>query len=142
MSTPPGDEPEPAAASPADKDLPAPIDPERGLRGVMSAILVFEAVTILLGLTVIANGGVSGSTWQIGVVAGLALLHLAAPAVMSKRYAFTVIWALQALLVGCWVIHAAIGAMGIVFGAVWVVVMLMRREFRRRLAVARAAERR
>lgn len=118
---------------------PRPADPERGLRGVMSAILVFEAVTILLGLTVIANGGVHGSPWQIIVVSALALLHLAAPAIIARRYAVKVIWVLQALLVGCWAIHAAIGAMGIVFGVVWALVLLMRREFRRRLVAGTLA---
>lgn len=131
----------PAAPSPTDDGVPAPrqFDPERGLRGVMSAILVLEAVTILLGLTVIANGGVSAAPWKIGVVCALAVGHLAACVVISKRYALTVIWILQALLICCWAIHAAIGAMGIVFGAVWVLVLLMRREFRRRLAAGTIA---
>lgn len=119
--------------------MSTPVDPERGLRGVMSAILVFEAVTILLGLTVIANGGVSAAPWKIAVVCALAAAHLAVPAVISKRYALTVIWILQALLVACWAVHAAIGAMGLVFGAVWVLLLLMRREFRRRLAAGTIA---
>lgn len=124
------------AEQPAGPELPAPqpVDPERGLRGVMSAILVFEAIAILLGLTVIANGGASAPGWQIAVILGLALAHILAPALIRKSWAVILIFALQGLFIACWVISGAIGAMGVVFLAVWVTVILMRREFRRRLA--------
>lgn len=148
MSAEPTGSPEPGTSSypveaasdatngPDDDTAPGapPADPERGLRGVMSAILICEAVTILLGLTVIGNGGVHAPGWQVGVVSGLALAHLLAPAIIKRRYAIGVIWILQVLLLGCWAIHAAIGTMGIVFALVWLLVMYMRREFRRRTA--------
>ncbi len=131
MSAEPPGSPEPGTSS---YPVETAGDPERGLRGVMSAILICEAVTILLGLTVIGNGGVHAQGWQIGAVSGLALAHILAPAIIKRRYAIGVIWILQALLIACWVIHAAIGTMGIVFALVWLLVMYLRREYRRRTA--------
>lgn len=127
------DEPETpdASSSPAD---PSPVDPERGLRGVMSAILILEAIAILLGLTVLANGGTSARGWQIGVVLAVALAHILAPAVVMRPFGFPLVFVLQAVLIGCWVIHAAIGITGVVFLVVWLLIWYMRREFRRRMA--------
>ena len=48
-----------------------PYDPERGLRGVMSATLVLEAITVLLSIPVAANTGA-------GVGAGRCDRHLRA----------------------------------------------------------------
>lgn len=109
-------------------------DPERGLRGVMSAILILEGVTLLLGLTVIQHGGTDAPAAEIIVISVLAVGHVAACGIMAKRYAVAVIVALQVLVIGCWVISAAIGITGIIFAAMWAGVLYMRREFRRRLA--------
>jgi hypothetical protein len=129
-------EPSPADPSPVDPSEadPSPVDPERGLRGVMSAILILEAIAILLGLTVLANGGTSAHGWQIGVVLAVALAHILAPAVVMRSFGFPLVLVLQAILIGCWAIHAAIGITGVVFLVVWLLIWYMRREFRRRMA--------
>ncbi len=114
-------------------------DPERGLRGVMSAILILESITILLGITVIQHAGVSAPTSHIVILVVLAAAHVATCAVVSRRYAIGVIAVLQALLIACWFISGAIGVMGIVFGIVWALVLYMRREFRRRMAAGTIA---
>lgn len=129
-----------SAGAPED-EMPAqpPYDPERGLRGVMSAMLVFEAITILLGLTVLANGGRSAPAWELITVAGLGLAHMLTPALIRRRHAIAVIFVLQAALIACWLIHAAIGAMGVIFTLVWIGMVYLRREFRRRMANGAAA---
>jgi hypothetical protein len=88
---------------------------------------------------VIANGGTSAPGWQIGVIVAVALAHIVTPAVIKKRYAVALIFTLQAILIGCWAIDGAIGITGIVFLVVWLLVLLMRREFRRRLAAGTMA---
>jgi hypothetical protein len=137
MSQPP--EPESAGDPSYPAANPRPADSERGLRGVMSAILVFEAIALLLGLTVIAHGGTNAPTWQVLVIVAIALAHLATPAVIKRPFAVPLIFVLQAIVIGCWAIAAAIGITGIVFLAVWLLIMLMRREFRRRLAAGTMA---
>jgi len=120
----------PAAPVPAGR----PYDPERGLRGVMSATLVLEAITVLLAIPVAANTG--GGVGPVGliVICALAGLLVAACAIVSRRYALTVILSLQGVMIACWVITPPLGIMGIVFGLVWALILFFRGEFRRRLA--------
>ena len=100
----------------------------------MSAILVLEAIVILLGIPVSANTGGGTGPVAVALICALALAHVLTCAVVRRRYAIGVIVALQVLLIACWAINASLGVMGIVFGLVWLAVLWMRREFRRRLA--------
>lgn len=100
----------------------------------MSAILVLEAIVILLGIPVAENTGGGTTPVGVGLICALAAAHLAACAVVARRFAIGVIVALQVLLIACWAINASLGVMGIVFSLVWLAVLYMRREFRRRLA--------
>ena len=100
----------------------------------MSAILLLEAIVVLLGIPVAENTGGGTGPVGVGLICGLAAAHVLTCAVVRRRYAVGVILALQVLLIGCWAINGALGVMGIVFGLVWLAVLWMRREFRRRLA--------
>lgn len=127
---------QPGPGRSGDSTVPAgrPADPERGLRGVMSAILVLEAITILLGIPVAENTGSGTGTVGIVLICALAAAHVAACAVIRRAYAVGVIVGLQVLLIACWAINGALGVMGIVFALVWAAVLWMRKEFRRRMA--------
>ncbi|HET8588317.1 MAG TPA: DUF4233 domain-containing protein [Nakamurella sp.] len=125
---------EPAPGPRPDHPTPAarPADPERGLRGAMSALLVLEAIVILLGIPVAANTGNGAGPVGVGLICALAAAHLACCAVISRPFAVPVIIALQVLLIACWLISGPLGVMGIVFALVWGAVLYMRREYRRR----------
>lgn len=111
-----------------------PYDPERGLRGVMSATLILEALVVLLAIPVANNTG--SGTNAVGVIA---ICLLAAALVVACRYV-TRPWfvpaalGLQALMIIGWLITPSLGVMGIVFALVWSLVIWFRNEFRRRLA--------
>ncbi len=130
-------EPEPSAQGPA-APQPAPQrrppDPEKGLRGIMSATLVLEAITVLLAIPVAANTGGGAGPLGIAVICLLAVLLIAACAIVSKPYALQVILGLQVVMIACWLITPPLGVMGIIFGLVWAVILWFRGEFRRRLA--------
>lgn len=113
--------------------LTAPSPAERGLRGVMSAILVLEAVMLLLALTVLHHGGSTGSGWKLAVVAGLAVTHCLLPALLRRSWSVLAILLVQGLVIACWALHPAIGITGIVFALAWGFTLYMRREFARRL---------
>lgn len=118
-------------------------DPERGLRGVISAILIFEAITILLGIRVIQQTspiGETAGTVGVTVVIVLAVAHVLACALVRRRILTPVVAVLQVLLIACWYFSAAVGVMGIVFAVVWAVVAWARREFRRALAARTASD--
>ena len=83
---------EPAGAPRATR----PYDPERGLRGVMSATLVLEAITVLLAIPVAANTGGGVGPAGVAVICILAVLLIGACAIVSRPYALPVILSLQA----------------------------------------------
>lgn len=114
-----------------------PPDPERGLRGAMSALLVLEAITILLGIPVAENTGDGAGPVGVVLICALAAAHVAACAVVARPFAFGLIAMLQVLLIACWAISGPLGVMGIVFGLVWGAIFWMRREFRRRVSSGR-----
>jgi hypothetical protein len=103
----------------------------------MSAILVLEAIVILLGLTVIGKTSGGAGVVDVVLVCALAAANLATCAVIARRFAVWLIALWQALAIACWAITAALGVVGIVFAVVWLIVLAMRREFRRRLADGR-----
>ncbi len=128
MTGTPSDGTTPAAPAPRRR----PNDPERGLRGVMSATLILEAITVLLSIPVAANTG--GGTGPIGIVVIclLAAALVACCVIIARPYALQVILAIQVLLIACWFISASLGIMGIVFALVWALILWFRNEFRRR----------
>jgi len=126
---------EPAAAPPR-----RPADPEKGLRGIMSATLVLEAITVLLSIPVAANTGSGVGAIGITVICLLAVLLIAACGIVSKPYALQVILGLQAVMIACWLITPPLGVMGIIFGVVWAVILWFRGGFRRRLAAGTLPE--
>jgi hypothetical protein len=111
-----------------------PADPEKGLRGIMSATLILEAITVLLAIPVAAN--VDGGTGPVGitVICLLALLLVGTCAIIARPYAVPGILGLQVLVIGCWFINPTLGVMGIVFALAWGIILWFRGEFRRRLA--------
>lgn len=111
-----------------------PVDPERGLRGAMSATLILEALTILLSLPVAAK--TAGGVGPVGIVVILVLaaLHIAGCVYVKRPWALTAFLALQVFVIAGWFINASLGVMGVVFGAVWAAIAWFRYEYRRRLA--------
>jgi hypothetical protein len=122
-------------ASP-DPDVPPsrPYDPERGLRGAMSATLLLEGVTVLLAIPVARNTGNGTSGWGVVAIVVLAFALIAACASVRKPYAVGMIIGLQLLTVLGWVISAPLGIVGVIFSLVWLTIFYLRAEFRRRAA--------
>ncbi len=111
-----------------------PYDPERGLRGVMSATLILESIAVLLSLPVAANTGGGVGPVGVGIILLLAVLLILACWVVARPYAIQLILGLQAFAIACWFITPTLGVMGIVFTVAWGVILWFRAEFRRRLA--------
>lgn len=134
MST--GDEHPEAAAAPdaAAAAAPAPPDPWKGFRGVSSAILVFEAVAVVLGLLVVTKFSDGGGVPAVVVVVLLTLGMVAAPAYLSRPWGFKLVAALQVGLILSGLLSFVLGAMGIIFGLVWVAMWFMRRDVAAKMA--------
>ncbi|WP_395725077.1 DUF4233 domain-containing protein [Nakamurella sp.] len=112
----------------------------KGLRGVMSATLVLEAIVVLLALPVAINtdGGV-GPVWVV-LICLLAVALIGCCVIIRRPYALTTILVLQALMIAGWFITPTLGVMGLVFAAVWALILWFRAELRRRLAAGTLPE--
>lgn len=107
-------------------------DPWKSFRGVMAGTLILEAIVVLLALPVVsfAHGGL---TWiSGGFLIGMAILLILLAGVQGRSWALKVDIAMQAILIAGAFIHVAIGFVGVVFAAVWVLLAYLRAEVMRR----------
>ena len=127
---------QPRPGGPTDPPTPAtrPYDPERGIRGALAATLVLEALTVLLAIPVARNTGSGTSTAGVVAIVGLAFAMIYACALVRRSYFVPVVVALQVLTVAGWFISGPLGAMGVIFAAVFGTLFWFRAEFRRRQA--------
>ncbi|MVU76181.1 DUF4233 domain-containing protein [Nocardia sp. ET3-3] len=122
------------AAEEAKPEVPPPAtDPWKGLRGVMAGTLVLEAITVLLALPVISAVGGGLRWWSILYVVGLAVIMFLGAGLQRRPWAIPFNLALQvALLLGGF-IHISILVIGVVFVAVWLFVLFLRADVKKRM---------
>ena len=112
-------------------------DPWKGLRGVMAGMLVLEAIVVLLALPVLSTtgGGITVLTGTYVIVLGLVMILMSG--LQRRPWALTVNLALQGLAVVALVFSIPLGAGGLLFAAVWVYLMYLRRDIQQRMATGR-----
>lgn len=109
-------------------------DPWQGLRGVLAGTLVLQSIVVALALLVVAKrgGGVTGAAgWTVGL---LALAMLLAAFVQRRPWGLPLALGLQVAMVACWPLVPTLGALGLVFTAVWSYLLWLRHDLSRRLA--------
>lgn len=128
MSAPPqpSDQPEPNVAGQA-----AP-DPWRSFRGVMAGTLILEAIVVLLALPVVAYSHGGLTLLSGGYLIGLAAVLILLTGLQGRPWAIWANLGLQPVVVAGAVLHAAVGFIGLVFAAVWLLIAYLRAEVRRR----------
>jgi hypothetical protein len=109
-----------------------PPDPWKSFRGVMAGILLLEVVVMLLAVpvvTVVGRGltAVTG-TYLIGVAALLVVLS----GLQRRPWAIWANLAVQLIVIGGFLVHPAIGFIGVLFTGVWLLILYLRAEVRRR----------
>jgi hypothetical protein len=121
--------------SPAQK----PKDPMKGFRGVMSGTLIMEAITVALALPVVnkLGGGIStGTGWTVIAVAVLLIVTCG---FVKRAWAVPVILGLQVVLIALVFWLPAIAVLGVIFLAVWLWLLWLRRDVARRMAAGTLA---
>jgi hypothetical protein len=107
-------------------------DPWKSFRGVMAGTLVLEAIVVLLALPVVSvsEGGLTAlrGTYLIGLAVVLVLLA----AVQGRPWAIWVNLAIQLVLIAGWAVHGAVGFIGVIFAGVWLLILYLRAEVKRR----------
>lgn len=101
-------------------------DPIKGLRGVMSGVLIAEAITLGLVLTVISKFGDLWTPANIWFVSIVTVAHVVVAFLQRFSWAIWMNIALQVVALGGFFIHWSMGAAVIIFILVWVFVFYLR----------------
>lgn len=113
---------------------PAAPDPWKSFRGVMAGTLILEAIVVLLALPVVstADGGLTAvtGTYLIGLAVVLVLLA----GLQGRPWAIWVNLAIQLVLIAGWAVSGAVGFIGVIFAGVWLLILYLRSEVKRREA--------
>jgi hypothetical protein len=116
-----------------------PKDPMKGFRGVQSGSLILEAITVALALPVVSRlgGGIgTGTGWT---VIAIAVALVACCFVVKRPWVMAVVLGLQAVLIAMVFWLPAISVLGVIFLAVWLWLMWLRRDVARRMAAGTLA---
>ena len=107
-------------------------DPWKSFRGVMAGTLILEAIVVLLALPVVAKTDRGLTPTSAGYLIGFAVVLVLLGGVQGRPWAIWVNLAVQVVLIAGWLIHGAIGFIGVVFAAVWLLIAYLRAEVLRR----------
>jgi hypothetical protein len=92
-----------------------------------SGTLVMEGIVLLLAIQPIRLLGGSLSGWGIGIVIALAMAAFLLCGMMRRPWAWHAGTALQAILLLAGFLHWSLGALGLIFAAVWAYATHVRR---------------
>ena len=111
-------------------------DPMKGLRGVMSAVLIMEAISLLLVLTVILqiNDGNLWTPFNIWYTTGVGVAHVIAALLQRFPFAVPLTIILQVAALAGFVVHWSFGATALIFIAVWIFLFYLRSVIVQRMA--------
>jgi Protein of unknown function (DUF4233) len=107
-------------------------DPWKSFRGVMAGTLILEAIVVLLALPVVAVADHGLTPLTTGYLIGFALVLVLLAGVQGRSWAIWVNLGIQVVLIAGWVVHGAVGFVGVIFTAVWLLIAYLRAEVLRR----------
>lgn len=102
-------------------------NPAAAVRGVGAGTLIMETVVLLLAIQPIRMLGAGLSGGATAVICGLAAVALALAATLRHGWAWPAGGVLQVMVVAAGLVHWSLAVVGIVFGAVWLYVLHVRR---------------
>ena len=112
--------------------VPGGPDPWRGFRGVMAGTLVLEAIVVLLALPVVGVVGGGLTPGRGSYLIGLAIVLVALAGLQGRPWAIWVNLGMQVVVIAGVVVHPAIGFVGAIFAAVWLLIVYLREQVLRR----------
>jgi uncharacterized protein DUF4233 len=112
--------------------IPPGRDPWKSFRGVMAGTLFLEAIVVLLALPVVASADHGLTPLTAGYVIGFAVVLVLLCGVQGRPWAIWVNLGIQLVLIAGWLVHGAVGFIGVMFTAVWIFIACLRAEVLRR----------
>jgi Protein of unknown function (DUF4233) len=122
---------EPADGSGPPPEAPRP-DPWKSFRGVTAGTLILEAIVVLLALPVVSATGGGLTPVALGYLLGLAAVLIVLAGLQGRPWAIWVDLALQLIPIAGFAIYPGVGFIGLVFAAVWALIVYVRSEVLRR----------
>lgn len=113
-------------------EAPAGPDPWKSFRGVMAGTLILEAIVVLLALPVVASADHGLTPLTGGYLIGFAVLLVLLCGIQGRPWAIWVNLGIQVVLIAGWLVHGAVGFIGVIFAAVWALIAYLRAEVLRR----------
>ena len=107
-------------------------DPWKSFRGVMAGTLILELIVVLLALPVVATVGGGLTGLSTAYLIGFAVLLVLMAGIQGRPWAIWANLGVQVVLIAGWVIYPGIGVVGILFAAVWLLIVYLRAEVLRR----------
>ncbi|MFV0493919.1 DUF4233 domain-containing protein [Mycobacterium sp.] len=101
----------------------------------MAATLILEAIVVLLAIPVVGVVGGGWGTASLGYLVGLAVLLVALAGIQRRSWAIWANLGVQPALVAGFLVHPAVGFIGLLFTGVWLLIAYLRAEVRRRLGL-------
>lgn len=104
-------------------------NPSRAMRGLGALTLIIEALLLLLAIQPMRVTQPDGITAvQLGVILGAFVFAILLTGVLSKSWGWWAVGGLQIALIAAGYLHWTLGAIGIIFGLVWLYVLYVRRR--------------
>ncbi|MGV0814371.1 DUF4233 domain-containing protein [Mycolicibacterium boenickei] len=98
----------------------------------MAGTLILEAIVVLLALPVVSVSD-EGLTWTSGgFVIGLAVVLILMSGLQGRPWAIWANLGIQLVVIAGAVVHGAIGFIGVIFAIVWLLIVYLRAEVKRR----------
>lgn len=112
-------------------------DPWKGLRGVMSGLLILQAIVVGLAFPVVGKIGGGLTAASITYLGALIVALVLACRYQSRPWALTLNCVLTLLTIVGGVFHWSIAVIGFIFALVWAYVIYIKRDVEQRMAHGR-----
>jgi hypothetical protein len=107
-------------------------DPWKSFRGVTAGTLILEAIVVLLALPVVGAVGGGLTPGALTYLLGLAALLVVLAGLQRRPWAIWADVAVQLVLIAGFAIYPGVGIIGLIFAAVWALILYVRSEVLRR----------
>jgi hypothetical protein len=107
-------------------------DPWKSFRGVTAGTLILEAIVVLLALPVVGAVGGGLTPGALSFLLGLAGVLVVLSGLQGRPWAIWANLAAQLIPIAGFLVYPGVGLIGILFAAVWALIIYFRSEVLRR----------
>jgi Protein of unknown function (DUF4233) len=109
-------------------------DPWKSFGAVMAGTLILEAIVVLLAIPVVSAVGGGLTAASLSYLIGLAVVLILLAGLQRKPWAIWVNLGAQLIPLAGFLLYPGVAFIGVLFGGVWLLIVYLRSEVRRRQA--------